>query len=84
MTVKMLKKFGLVYDQIIFGIGSRERILINDIIAKGANDNGDRDYTMPMSYAINVERDVGLSNILQYNFNQPIINQKDYVWELIQ
>ena len=84
VTVKMLKEFGLVYDQIIFGIGSRERILINDIKPKGANDNGYRDYTMPMAYAINVERDVGLSNILQYNFNQPIINQKDYVWELIQ
>ena len=80
----MLKKFGLVYDQIIFGIGSRERILINDIKPKGAYDNGYREHTMPMAYAINVERDVGFSDILQYNFNQPIINQKDYAWELIQ
>ena len=80
----MLEKFGLVYDQIIFGIGSRERILINDIKPKGANDNGYRDYTMPMAYAINIERDIGLSNVLQYDFNKPIINQKDYVWELIE
>ena len=84
VTVMMLEKFGLVYDQIIFGIGSRERILINDIKPKGANDNGYRDYTMPLAYAINIERDIGLSNVLQYDFNKPIINQKDYVWELIE
>ena len=84
VTCRMLKEFGLVYDQIIFGIGSQERIIVNDIKPKGVYDNGFREHTMPMAYAINVERDVGFSDILQYNFNQPIINQKDYAWELIQ
>ena len=84
LTIRMLEKFGLVYDQIIFGIGSRERILINDIKPKGAYDNGYRESTMPMAYAINVERDVGFSDILQYNFNEKVQNKKDYLWELLQ
>ena len=52
VTEKMLEEFGIKYDQIIFGIGSRERIVINDIKPMNAFDGGERDRPLPTAYAI--------------------------------
>jgi len=82
VTIQILDYFNIPYHQIIFGVGSQERILINDIKPKGAIDSG-REHSLPTAYAINVKRNVGFADILCYDFNKPIQNQKDYVWELI-
>ena len=82
VTIQTLTDFNIPYHQIIFGVGSQERILINDIKPKGSGNSG-RQHSLPTAYAINVERNVGFADILCYNFNKPIQNQKDYAWELI-
>ena len=82
VTIQILDYFNIPYHQIIFGVGSQERILINDIKPKGAIDSG-RLHSLPTAYAINVERNVGFADILCYDFNRPVQNQKDYAWELI-
>ena len=82
VTIQTLTNFKIPYHQIIFGVGSQERILINDIKPKGSGNSG-RQHSLPTAYAINVERNVGFADILCYNFNKPIQNQKDYAWELI-
>ena len=82
VTIQTLTNFKIPYHQIIFGVGSQERILINDIKPKGSGNSG-RQHSLPTAYAINVERIVGFADILCYNFNKPIQNQKDYAWELI-
>jgi len=83
VTIQTLDHFNIPYHQIIFGIGSQERILINDIKPKGAIDSIGRQHSLPTAYAINVERNIGFADILCYNFNRPIQNKKDYAWELI-
>ena len=82
VTIQTLTNFKIPYHQIIFGVGSQERILINDIKPKGSGNSG-RQHSLPTAYAINVKRNVGFADILCYNFNKPIQNQKDYAWELI-
>ena len=82
VTIQTLTNFKIPYHQIIFGVGSQERILINDIKPKGSGNSG-RQHSLPTAYAINVERNVGFADILCYNINKPIQNQKDYAWELI-
>ena len=82
VTIQTLTNFKIPYHQIIFGVGSQERILINDIKPKGSGNSG-RQHSLPTAYAINVKRNVGFADILCYNFNRPIQNQKDYAWELI-
>ena len=82
VTIQTLTNFKIPYHQIIFGVGSQERILINDIKPKASGNSGSQ-HSLPTAYAINVERNVGFADILCYNFNKPIQNQKDYAWELI-
>ena len=51
-TVEQLRKAGIIYDQLIMGIGPGERILIND-----------RRQGKDMARAINVDRDIGIKDI---------------------
>ena len=64
ITEKMLREFGIRYDQIIFGIGSRERVVVNDIKPIDAFDGGSRENPLPTAYAINVNRNEGFGQIL--------------------
>tara|TARA_R110002050_G_scaffold133369_2_gene255901 strand:+ start:592 stop:963 length:372 start_codon:yes stop_codon:yes gene_type:complete len=53
-TKKQLSKAGVIYDQLIMGIGGGKRYLIND-----KKPNGTEDYAV----AINLERNKGIKNI---------------------
>ena len=55
-TEKMLKEFGIPYDEIIYNLSPYERIVVNDIKPIGEH----RDYEMYTAFAINVERNRGL------------------------
>jgi hypothetical protein len=55
LTENQLKSLGIFYDQLIMGVGGGDRILINDL--KPNSDN-------PTAIAINVERNAGISNLL--------------------
>ena len=50
-TESQLQRFGIIYDQLIMGVGSGPRYLIND-----KNDKG-----KPTAFAINLKRNQGLS-----------------------
>ena len=54
VTEKQLWKAGIIYDQLIMGIGGGQRYLINDL-------KPGRDYDTAIS--INVERDTGIGDI---------------------
>jgi len=58
-TIKMLKHYGVRYDRIIFDLMSGPRYLINDIKPVGVVGN---DKPMKMAFAVNVERDQGITN----------------------
>ena len=53
-TIKQLNKAGIMYDQLIMGIGGGQRYLINDL-------KPGRDYETALS--INLERDKGIKDI---------------------
>lgn len=53
-TVKQLSDIGIMYDQIIFGAGNGDRILIND-----KKPNSSRN----TAYAVNVNRNHGIKNL---------------------
>jgi hypothetical protein len=53
ITVAQLSRIGIFYDQLIMGIGSGERCLINDKKPDGSQ----------AASAINLDRDQGISNI---------------------
>lgn len=52
-TVKQLAECGIIYDQLIMGIGGGERVLINDIKPDGAY----------YAFAINVKRNEGIGDL---------------------
>lgn len=54
VTEQHLRDLGIVYDQLIMGIGGGDRIVIND-----RKPNSDRD----TAYAINLERNKGISDV---------------------
>lgn len=54
VTEIQLSNFGIVYDQLIMGIGGGDRIIIND-----KKPNSDKD----TAYAINLTRNEGISNV---------------------
>jgi len=54
ITEEYLNQVGIVYDQLIMGIGGGDRILIND-----RKPNSDRDTV----YAINLTRNEGIKNV---------------------
>lgn len=66
ITVTTLEDFGIRYDDIIFGCGHRERIVINDIKPVDAEDGGDRHEEFKTAYALNVKRNEGLENHRYY------------------
>ena len=53
-TIKQLRKVGIVYDDLIMGLGGGTRVLIND--NKPDSDN-------PTALAICIKRNEGISNI---------------------
>jgi len=53
-TVKQLRKAGIIYDQLVMGIGGGDRILIND-----KKPGGGRDTAM----VINLDRDKGVADL---------------------
>ena len=53
-TVEQLRKAGIIYDQLVMGIGGGDRILIND-----RKLNSDRD----TAFVINLERNNGLEDV---------------------
>jgi len=57
ITEKHLKELGIVYDELIMGLGNGDRIIIND-----RKENGDKN----TCFAINVVRNKGLTH---YNFD---------------
>ena len=54
VTERHLSDLGIVYDQLIMGIGGGDRILIND-----RKPDSDRDTV----YAINLTRNEGIKNV---------------------
>lgn len=54
VTIQQLKEHGIFYDQLIMGVGGGKRYLINDCKPNG-------EYS---AYAINIERDKGIKDIL--------------------
>jgi uncharacterized HAD superfamily protein len=54
VTEKQLEEAGIIYDQLIMGIGGGKRYLIND-----RKPYGNEDYAV----AINLERNTGIKNI---------------------
>lgn len=53
-TKKQLSEVGIIYDQLIMGIGGGKRYLINDLKPDGK---------LETAAAFNVERNMGISNI---------------------
>jgi hypothetical protein len=66
ITIKVLADFGILYDQIIFECGHRERIIVNDIKPVNAEDGGDRFEPFKTAYSLNVVRNMGLSKYKTY------------------
>jgi len=59
-TERALKKFGIKFNHIIYGVNSEPRILINDIKPAATNEmNKD----IKTAFAINLKRDFGFKNI---------------------
>lgn len=58
-TVNMLKHHKVRYDKILFDLRSGPRYLINDIKPVGVVGN---DEPIKMAFAVNVERDEGITN----------------------
>ena len=81
-TEKMLENFKLNYHHLIMGIGSGERILVNDIKPIDTEDNF-REEVQPTAYAINVERNRGFDNMLLHEFWKKPFNSMERVWEMI-
>ena len=59
-TEKALRKFGIKYKQIIYGINTGPRILINDI--KPANLNS-MNRNIETAFSVNLKRDVGFNKV---------------------
>src|SRR6056300_536640 len=59
-TEKALRKFGIKYKQIIYGINTGPRILINDI--KPANLNS-MNRNIETAFSVNLKRDLGFDNV---------------------
>ena len=55
-TLRALYHYEVRFDQIIDGLGSGPRIVVNDIKPKGTAENK---YPLTTAYAINVTRDLG-------------------------
>jgi len=53
-TEKQLSKAGIIYDQLVMGIGGGKRYIIND-----RKPSGDKDY----AYAINLKRNQGIKDV---------------------
>ena len=83
VTEQMLSEFGIVYDHIIFGLGSQERVLVNDIKPKGSYDGGSEENSLPTAYAINVNRNEGFDNVLNQELWQKPNSAKEKVVDLI-
>ena len=81
-TTEMLKEFDIKYHHLIMGIGSGERILVNDIKPIESDDNI-REEVLPTAYCINVERNKGFSSILTTDFWKQPLNAVARVWELV-
>ena len=54
VTTSQLNKMGIIFDQLILGIGGGKRVLINDRKPYGTDD---------YAIAINIDRDYGISEI---------------------
>jgi len=65
VTKKQLEKLGIIYDQLIMGLGPGDRILIND-----KKEKSDRN----TAYVINVVRNKGLHD---YDFKKKYVNISD-------
>ena len=63
VTEPALERFGIQYDLILYDIGSRERVLINDIKPLDSHDNPTGE-VMQTAYAINVDRNGGLDHLI--------------------
>lgn len=64
-TEKLLRKIGIVYDQLIMGIGGGNRILINDRKSNGSYNT---------AYCVNIVRNEGIQH---YDFNQKFLTISD-------
>lgn len=53
-TVEQLRKAGIIYDQLVMGIGGGDRILINDRKPDGGRDTAS---------VINIDRDIGVADL---------------------
>ena len=53
-TEEYLSNLGIIYDQLVMGIGGGDRVLIND-----RKPNSDRD----TAYAISIDRNEGISDV---------------------
>ena len=78
LTEKMLEDFGIRYDHIIFGLASRERVLVNDI--KPVDET--RDAPMPTAYAINLYRNEGFGDVLGRDLWEKPMGAREKVFDL--
>ena len=59
-TISVLHYFNIKYDKIIFGIGSAESIVVNDIKPVGVVEN---DIELNTAFAYNLKRDAGFKQL---------------------
>ena len=78
LTERMLEEFGIRYDHIIFGLASRERVLVNDI--KPIDE--DREEPMPTAYAINLNRNEGFGDVLSQDLWKKPMGAREKVFDL--
>ncbi len=83
ITEKMLRDFGIRYNQIIFDIGSQERIVVNDIKPMDALDGGYRHRPIPTAYAINMNRNEGFGKVLDKDLWKKPESAKEKVFDLL-
>lgn len=66
ITKKRLEELGIIYDHLLMGLGNGDRILIND---------KKTDSTRNTAYAINVNRNSGITNF-NFHHNNVVINDE--------
>ena len=82
LTLKMLKKFGIEFDHILFDMGHMERVVVNDVKPEGVYDGGVRDNDIPTAYAINMTRDEGFAKVLCKDLWEKPNSSKEKVFDL--
>jgi ribonucleotide monophosphatase NagD (HAD superfamily) len=82
LTLRMLKRFGIEFDHILFDMGHMERVVVNDVKPEGIYDGGVRDQDIPTAYAVNMVRDEGFGKVFEKNLWKKPESAKERVFDL--